>query len=173
MSEEDVDETEETEPAGPDDPDGPDLEDEDLVEVDEDLAAAVAGKTAESEDEEEEISEESEDTDDTSKSATETLTTGTSVGDLYCNALGMGATVARQQKGSGVDDREESIDEYSDLAKQLDLDDFVNEWVEEHGAADQLTPGQGIAIGTAMFAMAVMMDDPAIAENLGQEEAGT
>lgn len=148
--------------------DEPDLGDDDYVHVDPDMAAAVAGE------DEEDDQEDGDDSDDdggsSSKSATETLTTGTSAGDIYCNALGMGAAVARESKGSGVPDREAAMDEYGDLARQLDLDDFVNEWVREHGGADELTPGQGVMIGTAMFAMAVMIEDPAIVENMGDSE---
>jgi hypothetical protein len=170
----DVDDQEDVEPAAPDDPEGPDLEDDDLVDVDEDMAAAVAGESADQDEtnQEGDDADEQDDAGDESPSPTETLTTGTSVGDLYCNALGMGATLARETKGEGVDDRDESMEEYGDLARQLELDQFVDEWVEQHGAADELTPAQGIAVGTGMFAMMVLVDDPTIAENLGQEVGG-
>jgi hypothetical protein len=162
---------EDVEPAGPDDPEGPDLEDDDLVDVDDDMieAASQATTSSDEDDDHEDASDREDNDDDGNKSPTETLTSGTSVGDLYCNALGMGATIARDSKGSGVDDREEQMDEYSDLARQLELDKFVDEWVEQHGAADELTPAQGIAIGTGMFAMMVLVEDPTIAENIGQE----
>jgi hypothetical protein len=166
----DGDVDEEVDPAGPEDPEGPDLEDEDLVDVDDEMVEAAAEATTSSDDDQEDAGDQDGvDDGEESQSPTETLTTGTSVGDLYCNALGMGATVARQQKGSGVDDREKQIEEYGDLARQLELDEFVDEWVKQHGAADELTPAQGIAIGTGMFAMMVLVEDPAIAENLGQE----
>lgn len=165
---------EDVEPAGPEDPEGPDLNDDDMVDVDEEMAAAVAESTTSDDGNDstssdgngQETTTNNGESDDSGPSATETLTTGTSVGDMYCNALGMGATLARQSKGSGVDDREGQMEEYGDLARQLDLDAFVNEWVEEHGAADELTPAQGIAIGTGMFAMTVLVEDPAIMENL-------
>ena len=149
----------------------PDLDDEDLVEIDPEMAEAVAGSEGdESDDSDAEGAESNSSTESKSSSTTSTLTTGTSAGDIYCNALGMGAAVARESKGSGVDDRQAAMDEYADLAKQLDLDDFVNEWIREHGGADELTPGQGLAIGTAMFAMAVMVEDPAIVENMGDSQ---
>lgn len=165
------------EPAGPDDPEGPDLGEDDMVDVDEEMAAAVAESTSSDDDERESTSNDGNESESSSTSSsesspspTETLTTGTSVGDMYCNALGMGATLARQRKGSGVEDRDAAMDEYGDLARQMDLDKFVNEWVEEHGAADELTPGQGIAIGTGMFAMTVLVEDPQIVENLQEDD---
>lgn len=163
------------EPASPDDAEGPDLDDDDYVDVDAEMAAAVAESTTEDTSDNSDDSDGDEretTTDDTSESdpsPTDTLTSGTSVGDMYCNALGMGATLARQQKGSGVEDRESQMEEYGALARQLDLDQFVDEWVEAHGGADELTPGQGIAIATGMFAMTVLTEDPAIIENMQEE----
>lgn len=158
--------------------DGPDLGDDDYADVPAEMAAAVAEDTAPSDDDGDEGTDDQADErdDDGSESGqetpTETLTSGTSVGDVYCNALGMGATLARESKGSGVDDREQSVDEYADMARQLDLDAFVNEWVEAHGAAGELSPGQGIMVGTTMFAMAVLVDDPALADELGGGNGG-
>ena len=165
---------EEVEPAGPDDPDGPDLDDDDHVDVDEDMVAAVASDDAQEGSDEEDADDDqdqSQDSSSSSKSPTETLTTGTSMGDMYCNALGMAGAMARQSHGSGVEDRQQVMDRYSDDARQIGLDDFVNEWMQEQGGIDELSPGQGIMIGTAMFAVGVMIDDPTIAENLA-EEAG-
>lgn len=152
--------------------DGPDLGDDDYADVPPEMAAAVAEDTAPSDDGDEGAEGEADESDDSGgesgqQTPTDTLTTGTSVGDVYCNALGMGATLARESKGSGVADREQSVDEYADMARQLDLDAFVNEWVEAHGAAGELSPGQGIMVGTTMFAMAVLVDDPALADELG------
>lgn len=155
---------------------GPDLGDDDYADVPPEMAAAVAEDTATSDDGDEGADEQADESDGDGESSqqtpTDTLTTGTSVGDVYCNALGMGATLARESKGSGVDDREESVDEYADMARQLDLDAFVNEWVEAHGAAGELSPGQGIMVGTTMFAMAVLVDDPALASELGGGNGG-
>lgn len=170
----DVEDGEDVEPATPDDPDGPDLDDDDLVDVDEDMVAAVAGKSDDDEDESDVDDEQDTDRDGgdnsgSSKSPTETLTTGTSVGDMYCSALGMAAATARDSYGSGINDREAEIKSYADDARLIGLDDFVNEWMQEQGGIDELSPGQGIVIGTAMFAMGVMIEDPALAENIAEE----
>ena len=156
----------------PDSEEQPDLDDEDLVEIDPEMAEAVADEGDESDGSESEGDDSDTSAESETSDTTTTLTTGTSAGDIYCNALGMGAAVARESKGSGVEDREAAIEEYGDLARQLDLDDFVNEWIREHGGADELTPGQGLAVGTAMFAMAVMVEDPAIVENMGGSQEG-
>lgn len=173
MSDEETpEEVEEVEPAGPDDDDGPDLDDEDYVDVDEDMVAAVAGDDDDQEDtDSQDTDDQTEEDDDssTSKSTTETLTTGTSVGDMYCHALGMAAATARESYGSGVDDRQDAMEQFSDDARQIGLDDFVNEWMQEQGGIDELSPGQGIVIGTAMFSLGVMIEDPALAENIAEE----
>ena len=93
----DPEETDDVEPAGPDDPEGPDLDDDDHVDVDEDMVAAVAGDNQDDSDDQDQSDSSS------SKSPTETLTTGTSVGDMYCNALGMAAATVRESYGSGAD----------------------------------------------------------------------
>lgn len=155
-------------------PEGPDLADEDYVDVPEEMAEAVAAATSGDEQGEGGDGEGSESSDEQADEQQEggPLTSGTSVGDVYCNALGMAATLARERKGSGVDDREGQADEYADMARQIELDTFVNEWVEEHGAADHLSPGQGVLVGTAMFAMAVLIDDPELADAVAGEAAG-
>jgi hypothetical protein len=168
MSDDDLD----PEPDGTDAEEGgeePDLDGDDYVEVPDEVAEEVAAETTASTDDED--TDQDDDGAETDNQA-DPLTSGTSVGDVYCNALGMGATLARDSRGSGVDDRERQVDEYADMARQLDLDDFVNEWVEAHGGTDEMTPGQGIMVGTTMFAMAVLVEDPALADELGQEVGG-
>lgn len=170
------DDPEEPAPDADDDGGGdqPDLDGDDYVEVPDEVAEEIAAETT-ADDEEQDDDSEAEQTDDDSadsEGGTDPLTSGTSVGDVYCNALGMGATLARDSRGSGVDDRERQVDEYADMARQLDLDDFVNEWVEAHGGTEEMSPGQGIMVGTTMFAMAVLVEDPALAEDLGGEVSG-
>ncbi len=95
----------------------------------------------------------------------------TSIGDVYCNVLGMGAAVARDQYGSGLDrDRKDVLDEYADIARDLDIDDAVDDWIDQHGGPDQLSPGQTIIVMTVVWGGMVVMDDPAIIENIGGED---
>ncbi|QSG06460.1 hypothetical protein [Halapricum desulfuricans] len=172
IDDQDPDEQDDVEPAGPDDPEGPDLGDDDHVDVDEDMVAAVAGGDEEESDDDQGVDDEQDQSssdESGSKTPTETLTTGTSVGDMYCNALGMAAATTRESYGSGVSDRTDAMEEYADDARQIGLDDFVNEWMQEQGGFDEMSPGQGIVIGTAMFAMGVMIEDPALAENIAEE----
>jgi hypothetical protein len=151
---------------------GPDLGEDDYADVPEEMAAEVAAETTDEPDDADAEANADDQDDDGDDASTDTLTSGTSVGDVYCNALGMGATLARERKGAGIEDREETVDEYADMARQLELDDFVDEWVEAHGGAGELSPGQGILVGTSMFAMAVLVDDPTLADELATNGGG-
>lgn len=161
---------------GADDPEEqPDIDDEDLVDVSPEMAEQVAQETTSNDDQAEGGDGDGDDGgDDTSDDGGESspLTTGTSVGDIYCNALGMSAAVARDRRGSGVDDCEQAVDEYADMARQLELDQFVDEWVEAHSGVDELSPGQGIVVGTMMFSMMVMVEDPELVDGLAEEVPG-
>ena len=142
----------------------PDLDDDDYVDIPEEMDEQVAQETTDKTD-----SDGGDDGDESGDTeSVDPLTSGTSVGDVYCNALGMAATLARESKGSGVDDREQQVDEYAEMAKQLDLDEFVNEWVEQHGGTDDLSPGQGIVVGSTMFLVMVMVEDPSVAEGIAE-----
>jgi len=82
----------------------------------------------------------------------------------------MAAAVGRDRYGSGVDEeREEIMEEYAEMAHQLELDIYVDQWVAEHTGADELPPGQAILLSTTIFGCMVMMDDPTLAETLAGE----
>ncbi|WP_121822860.1 hypothetical protein [Halostella salina] len=150
---------EQTEPAAPDDADGPDLDDEDMVEVPDDVAEQVADADTDEEADDEESRD-----DDASPAPSPAADADVSLGDVYCNALGMGATVAKQEYGEGVGDFETTMDQYAMMARQCDLDAYVDQWAAEHGGAE-MTPAQGILVGTAMFAMSVAASDSQLASN--------
>ena len=96
-----------------------------------------------------------------------------SVGDIYCNALGMGAAVSRVRLGSADEDqRRELVEEYGDMARQLQIDEYLDQWLEEHGGMDEIGPGQALVLSTLIFGGAVMMDDPDMIENIGAEVDG-
>jgi len=91
----------------------------------------------------------------------------TSIGDVYCNVLGMSAAVAKDELGSGLEgDRKDALDEYADIARDLEIDEAVDDLIEEYGGPDQLSPGQTVIVMTVVFTGVVAMDDPEILEGL-------
>lgn len=96
----------------------------------------------------------------------------TTPGDVYCNGLGLAASVAKDNFGSGVEDMEDSVENYASMAKTTDVDEFVNEWMETRAGIDELSPGQGILIATAMFGMMVAVEDPQIAQGVAEKAQG-
>jgi hypothetical protein len=159
-----VDDVEETEPATPDEADGPDLDDDDMVEIPDDVVEKAA--EADAEDGEDAVDEADEESDDQVPTADAGAgdVEDVSLGHVYCKALGMGATIATEKHGEGVDDFEQSMEQFSMMARQCDLDTYVDQWAAEHGGAE-MTPSQGILVGTAMFAMGVAASDSTLATN--------
>ncbi|WP_435349008.1 hypothetical protein [Haloarchaeobius sp. HRN-SO-5] len=146
-----------TESAGPD---SPDLEDDDYVDIPDDVAEQVAEADAEqAEPDENDETEATDETVEDSVPSTSETTDRTTLGDVYCNALGMATVAAKDRHGSDVDDRQAAMDEYADMARQLDLDEFVDDWLAEHGQSNELTPGQGILVFTLVFCGSVMVED--------------
>jgi hypothetical protein len=93
-----------------------------------------------------------------------------SIGDIYCNGLGLMAALGRSRYGSADDDqREELADEYADMARQIDLDEYLDQYLQQRGALDELGPGQAVVIGTLMFGGMVMVDDPDMAVSAVEE----
>jgi len=96
-----------------------------------------------------------------------------SIGDIYCNGLGMVAAVSRSRYGSAdPDDREELVEEYSDMARQIELDQYLDQWFEQNRGLDSLSPGQAVVLGTMMWGAMVAVDDPEMIENVGQGVRG-
>ncbi|WP_435362759.1 hypothetical protein [Haloarchaeobius sp. DYHT-AS-18] len=145
--------------------DAPDLDDDDYVEIPDDVAEQVAEADAEQSEADE--NSESEETDDAPDSPPSTPRSDrTTLGDVYCNALGMATVAAKDRHGSEVDDRQAAMDEYADMARQLDLDNFVDDWLEEHGQSNELTPGQGILVFTIVFCGSVMVEDAELSNSV-------
>lgn len=96
---------------------------------------------------------------------------GHSMGDMYCRALSMLAHVVSEKFGDGegsefYDDsapKREKLD--TTLAEEMHLDIYVDELMAKRGRSD-LPPGQALAIGTAMFAIAVIATEPALIERI-------
>jgi len=97
----------------------------------------------------------------------------TSIGDIYCNVLGMSAAVARDRYGSGLEgDRKDVLDEYAEIARDLEIDQAVDDLIDEHGGPDSLTPGQTVIVMTVVWGGMVVMDDPEIIEGLAEGGSG-
>lgn len=156
----------------------PDLGDDDYVEVDPDVAAAVTGGGDTDQDEEDVQDSDQEKTDDgegqdddsiPSMAPSESGEDRVSPGDIYCNALGMTAAVGRERMGDlNGRDRRDVMEEYGDLARDLELDTYVDQLLAER-SMDELTPGQALVVATSMYGAMVMMDDPTLAENIAAE----
>jgi len=158
-----TDEPDPDEPESEEDEEQPEIDDEEMADF-----AAVADEiedeaSADDGDQEEGEAEESDDTDDLSL---DDAGDRVSVGDVYCNALGMGAAVSRARFGSAdPTDRGDLVDEYGDMARELQIDEYVDQWLAENGGMDELTPGQAILMSTLLFGGMVVMDDPEIVDN--------
>lgn len=153
--------------------DQPDLEDDELA----DFGSIAEDVEAQADEELEDDQEESHDVEDVDSSdGLEDVGMGeagpdVSVGTVYCNSLGMAAAIARSQYGTAdEDDRDDLVDEYSSMAEQLQIDEYVDQWIEEHGGVDQLSPGQAVLVSTMLWGSLVVMDDPEILQNIGPGE---
>jgi hypothetical protein len=155
MSSEGVDEEEEEQP---------DIDEDDYATVDPELAAKAA-EEADGGDDEDEEDQSDEETSDDSVPATEPESRK-SVGDVYVRAMGAAAYAARDRAGDGVEkDRSAVIDEYADLAADLELDDYMDQWYQENiGGSDEMSPGQGLVAMSGLFFAMVMLDDPAMVD---------
>jgi hypothetical protein len=61
------------------------------------------------------------------------------------------------------------MEEYGDLARDLQIDEYVDQWMQEQGGMDELTPGQAIIVSTMLFGGMVAMEDPEMMENVAGE----
>ena len=84
----------------------------------------------------------------------------------YILLLGMATVAAKDRHGSDVEDRQAAMDEYADMARQLDLDEYVDDYVAMHGGPDELSPGQAIVVFSVVFGASVMVEDPELSESV-------
>ncbi|WP_254763363.1 hypothetical protein [Natrinema marinum] len=135
------------------------LEEESYAEIDPEIAEQVAAADSEDADGEDvDVDDPADEPNDTDERAS----TGDrkTVGHVYCRALGAGAAISQDRMGSGVDDRSAVIDEYADLAKELDLDEYMDQWYRENlSGSSELGPGQGLVAMTSLFAVMVLVED--------------
>jgi len=145
----------------------PAIEDEEMADF-----SAVADEIEQEAGEDQETAEDVDDADNDDDSAEMGLETDgpdISIGDVYCNGLGMLAAIGRTQYGTAERDRSALVDEYGDMARDLQIDEYVDQWVTEHGGMDEMTPGQAIILSTLLFGGMVAMDDPEMLENVAGE----
>lgn len=140
----------------------PEIDDDERADVDLDaLSDEIEG--VDSDDEESTESDES--APETDASPAGMPDARTSIGDVYCGGLGVaaGVLVARYDEEQ---DRKDVSAEYEAMARDMYLDQFLNEWLREKGRPEDLPPGQAVVVGTVMFLAAVMVTNPAVGEGL-------
>jgi len=92
-----------------------------------------------------------------------------SVGHVYCQTLGVSAAVLVDRYDDPDDDRDKLVDEYADLARQTDLDVYMDQWFEENWGTSEMSAGQGLAVGTCLFFAMVAMNNPAVVDGIAGE----
>lgn len=162
---------------GPDEQGGdelPDVGEEDMADFSE-VADIIEDEGSDSESSETEGEEGDEQADESSDESDETgsepeVSPELSIGDLYCNALGLAGAVSRHKFGSATEDeRDEMVDEYGDMARQIELDRYVDQWIEQNRHLDSLGPGQAVLLGTIMWGGMILVDDPDLASGISEE----
>lgn len=91
-----------------------------------------------------------------------------SLGHVYCQGLGVASAVAVSRYDEDAN-RDQLVDEYADLARQMDLDRYMDQWVESQGRGSDLSPGQALAVFSVVFCASVMVANPEVAEGLAEE----
>lgn len=163
MSAEEVEADEDTQPA-PDaaagDDDLPEMDESEFADADLDAIAdeveAEAGAETEEPDgaTEEDVEEAVEEAD---------VSDGESWGDMYVGTLTTVSNAIIDEHGT---DDAETVDE--DLARQLHLDEYFDEWMQSRGKAD-MPPEQALLIGTTMFMVVVVGTKTDLASKALQE----
>jgi len=147
----------------------PELDDDEMADISS-VAQEIEEETSDDADDQEE-SDDADDQDgaDLDSPGSSSITDGdrTTPGDIYCNGLGMLAAVGRTQYGTAdADDRSDLVEEYGDIARDLEIDQYVDELLEERGGVDELSPAQALMATTMMWGGMVAMDDPEMLEGL-------
>ena len=167
--------TDDTDPDDPEDQDDagkqeqPTIDEDEMADMDS-IAEQVEADVGAGSDDLDENADEQDDADDAGQDLTAPGASRTSIGDVYCNVLGMGAAVTKDRYGSGIEgDRKDVLDDYSEIAKDLEIDKAVDDLIEQHGGPDSLSPGQTVLVMTIVFWGMVAMEDPSIIEGLADE----
>lgn len=156
------------EDAEPDADEQPALDEDEMADWG-DVADAVEDEVEDGADEDEGGDESTSTSDETADEAPDqgdAAEGSVTLGTVYCNCLGLGAATVREGYGDpdGMD-REEMIEEYSGLAEQMQIDEYVDEWMRVRGGMDELPPHVAALLMTVAFAGMVAVDDPDLATN--------
>ena len=153
-SEEDVDD----QPAIDDD----EFADVDLDAIAEDVENEAGADSDDDADGDQEATESDESTD--AEEAAEAASTGDSWGDMYVGTLTTLSNAAIEEHGKpGA----EAIDE--SLARQLHLDEYMDDWMAKHGKREDMPPEQALLLSTAMFLVVVVGTKTELPNQLLQE----
>lgn len=89
-----------------------------------------------------------------------------SLGHVYCRGLGVATALAVDRCGDDDDprSREEIIEEYSGLAKQMEIDQYIDQHMAESGGMESLSPGQTAVLLTGAMAVLVAVSEPAVTD---------
>lgn len=94
---------------------------------------------------------------------------GADWGDLYCSTVTTGLNAVIEEYG---DEDAEPVDE--SLARDLHLDEYVNDWLAEQGKAE-MDPAQGMVVATGALCLTVLVsktDIPQMAMQKLQNDDG-
>lgn len=144
--EEDVDENEQ-----------PEIDDDEFADIDLDAIAdeveetAGAGKDDDLEPDQDDDVDESTSDQETSGDLPNPDATGESWGDMYVGTLTTLSNAAIEEFGK---DGVETIEE--DLARQLHLDEYFNDWMQSKGKREDMPPEQALMIATSVFLVTVI-----------------
>jgi len=149
-----------------DDEPEPDLSEDDVATIPEEIIEQAEEAGGETPDDGDDQDGDDGDTAGSDDVPTHSPDTRKSVGDVYVRAMGVTGAVARERAGEGLDgDREQVVDEYADLARELELDEYMDDWYAEHMDGDgEMSPGQGLVAMSGMFLAMVALDDPTVVE---------
>jgi len=93
-----------------------------------------------------------------------------SLGTVYCNGLGMMGALASCKYGSGdQEERDQVAEDYAQMAEQIELDTYLDQWAAEFGGLDEADPGQAVLLGTLIWGAMIAVQDPEMAGNLMEE----
>lgn len=139
-------------------PEKPPVDDDATVDLDA-VDAAIDDATDEDGDEAVEADDET----DAEPEPTEELG-GKTFGDHYVNGL---CAVSNAVIDKYSDESGEGVDE--SMARQLELDDAMDEWIRSKGLSEEMAPGQQLIVCTLMFLVAAVASNPAVVDNLASE----
>lgn len=149
--------------------DEPEIDDDDIVDVQavaEEIEEDAA--TDDENDDDQEANAGSADGGDSIPTDSDRVTPG----KVYTNGLGVAGATLRERYGELDSPRKDVADEYAELARDLEVDDAVDDWLAEQGGVDELSPGQAVLVTTLMWGGMVAMDDPDVVGGLADDLGG-